>query len=135
MGKVIPYITIKYDSHDVLEPPSGKDAYQKPQNYNARLTEAQLCWATQEGGVNPVRIDIYSGEKQSLFLGDFNNEYIQIFSEKCNSPARVFLSPKKYKGKLKLVCMDCRAKEFDFIIDPNASYPVLFQRRKYSLVM
>ena len=77
MGKVIPYITIKYDRHDVLEPPSGKDAYQKPQNYNVPLTEAQLCWATKEGGLNPVRIDIYSGEKQSLFLGDFNSEYIQ----------------------------------------------------------
>ena len=67
MGKAVAYITIKHEVEDMLDPPPGCEAYNKKQD-NAILCEGQLCWAVQETGVNPMRVDIYSGEKRQFSL-------------------------------------------------------------------
>lgn len=127
MGKAIAYITIVHEVDDILPPPPGRNAY------NERLAglvprEVQLCWAVQElaSNLNPMRVEIYPGEKQPLAFGSVEDNLIEIFSEKCREPARVFLVRKIYKGTLKVVCMDCQAKEFPFEIDPDASVPIKF---------
>ena len=126
MTKVVPYVTIDDSNGGILEPPPEEHAYLNPQANSISVKEDQLCWATQGGDKNPVRIDIYSSEKKSLFLGEFTSEYIQIFFGRCKSPSRVFLKPQQYSGVLKLVCADCRAKEFRFIIDPKEFQPLKF---------
>jgi hypothetical protein len=118
MGKAIAYISIDHQLEDMMDPPQGRDAYNKRQD-GVFLREGQLCWAVQEGGVNPMRVDIYSGEQQPLCFGSVETQFIEILSEKCHSPARVFLRRQKYKGALKVVCMDCEAKTFPFEIDPD----------------
>jgi hypothetical protein len=118
MGKAIAYISINHKIDDMLDPPEGRDAYNR-QHDGVILREGQLCWSVQEGGTNPMRVDIYSGEEQPLAFGSVETTYIEIFSEKGRAPARVFLKRQAYKGILKVVCMDCEAKKFPFEIDPD----------------
>jgi hypothetical protein len=125
MGKAVAYMTIDHKVEDMLDPPARRDAYLNPKN-GFILREGQLCWGVQEGGVNPMRVDIYSGEKQPLIFGFIENNRIEIVSEKLRSPARVFLARKAYTGTLKVVCMDCPAKEFRFKLDPDSDEPIQF---------
>jgi len=126
MGKAVAYITIYYALEDIQDPPVGREAYITRQQHTVILREGQLCWAVQEGGENPMRVDIYSGEKQPLVIGFCVDNIIQIVSEKCQEPARVFLTRKVYQGDLKLVCLDCPAKVFPFTINPEAAQPIAF---------
>src|SRR5438105_2527852 len=49
MGKAVAYITIDHQLDDMLDPPTGRDAYNKKQD-KVILREGQLCWAVQEAG-------------------------------------------------------------------------------------
>lgn len=118
MGKAIAYISIDHKVDDMLDPPAGRDAFNKRQD-GVILREGQVCWGVQEGGTNPMRVDIYSGEEQPLAFGSVEEALIEIVSEKCHSPARVFLKRKVYKGILKVVCMDCESKSFSFEINAD----------------
>ena len=123
MGKVVAYITIDHEAADILDPPADQSAHHSSHN-PAILREAQLCWAVQEGGQNPMRVDIYAGERQPLPVGVATANHIMIYSERVTAPARVYLRRKVYTGKLKLVCADCYAKEFRIRIDPDAETPI-----------
>jgi hypothetical protein len=128
MGKAVAYITIKHEKSDVLPKPQGvqKSPYLTPQSHD-KVDEGQLCWSVQEGGENPMRIDIYAGESQPLLFGNITSEHTELFSENCRTPARVFLKRKKYVGTLKVVCADCPANTFDFELDPdNRVEPIRF---------
>jgi hypothetical protein len=77
----------------------------------------------QEDGKNPMRLDIYAGEEQTLAIGHIHQTAIEICSERDREPARVFLARKKYTGTLKLVCLDCASREFRFTLDPSYAKP------------
>jgi hypothetical protein len=125
MGKAVAYISIEHTHEDVIDPPAGSTACNVPKDRYI-LREGQLCWGVQEGGVNPMRVDIYSGEKQPLAFGWAHEENIEIYSEKCRAPARMFLKRRAYFGTLKIVCLDCKAKEFKFRLDVDQKEPIEF---------
>lgn len=127
MGKAVAYISINHLVEDMLSPPSGQTAYNLPES-KVVLREGQLCWAVREITHNPLRVDIYAGEEQPIALGCWDNESIKILSESAHNPARLYLKRKSYKGILKVVCLDCPAKEFHFIIDPDSKNPLVFTR-------
>lgn len=121
--QAVAYVTIQHDKRDVIAPVFEHEAHNTPEKY-ADISDAQLCWGVREGGKNPMRIDIYAGERQPLFLGKVWAEHIGIVSEEGTKPWRAFLRRAKYEGILTIVCQDCPAKMFRFTINPDDN-PVL----------
>jgi hypothetical protein len=74
---------------------------------------------------NPASLNIYSGERQSLDIANFdpNREWIEIPSESgwgtVSGTSRVFLRWKKYEATIKIVSKDSKAKDFLVQIDPD----------------
>ncbi len=118
LTKAMAYLTLEHVQEDILPPPSGARAYMMP-GEGATLYKAQLCWAVQEAGKNPMRADIFAGEEQPLTVAFVREGHIVVLSESCQDPARVYLARKSYRGRLKIVSADCPAKEFDIEIAPD----------------
>jgi hypothetical protein len=119
IGKMVAYISIDHKVDDVVAPPEGMEAHILPSE-GIVLINGQLCWAVQdEEAKNPMRVDICAGEEHPLLLARFHENCVEIFSERLDKPSRVFLARKRYSCSLKLVCMDCRAKDFGIEIDPD----------------
>lgn len=124
------YITIIHELSDILPPPNGAKAYVVPHHHEL-VKEDRLCWSFAG---NPAFIDIYSGEKQSLDIANFDPDgnWIEIPSEDGwgselgkGKSSRVFLKLKRYDITIKIVSKDTRAKEFPLHIDPdNAKTPL-----------
>jgi hypothetical protein len=113
------YITLDHELTDVQDPPEGKSAHITRQ-FPLRVVEDRLCWSVNPGF--PPVVDILPGESQSLQILEFDREYnrwIGIFAETRDNPYRVFLlgGSKVYKGRLKIVCKEMRAKTQEIRID------------------
>jgi hypothetical protein len=126
MGKAVAYVTIYHKPADVVLPPEGREAYIVPED-ELTVDQAQLCWEVQESGKNPMRVDIYAGEQLPLAIGVAppDGGPVEIFSEACRKPARAFLWRKNYKAVIKVVCLDCPAKEFQATLNVTSCPPRL----------
>jgi hypothetical protein len=114
------YLTLKYETGDIMVPPRGTQAHIRP-DAPVIFKEDRLCWAV---GDKPAQVDIYAQEKQSLVICLLppNREWIGIVSESYSNPFRVFLrgGAKHYEGTLKIVSKETIAKEFPIKIDLRA---------------
>jgi hypothetical protein len=70
MGKAVAYLTLDHTTDQIVDAPPGRKSY-VPRSFNFRIRQSQLCWEVQEGGMNPMRVDIYAGEEQPLTIGRF----------------------------------------------------------------
>jgi hypothetical protein len=123
LGKALVYVTINHQLDEIRDPPGGQEAFIHL-GRRAPVDQCQVCWAVQEDGKNPLKIDVYAREHQPLCLGTVHSDSIQMFSERAWTPSRVFLARKVYTGRLKVTSADCTAKEFDIRIDPDESPPL-----------
>ena len=127
MNDTYAYITIVHEKSDVRTPPDQKKSYIYPPDNSSRghlciVQEDRLCWSMAS---NPASLNIYSGERQSLDIANFDpkHEWIEIPSESgwgtVGGISRVFLKWKKYEATIKIVSKDSKAKEFSVQIDPD----------------
>jgi hypothetical protein len=126
LNSVWAYITISHELSDIHPPPNGAKAYITPSPDDRNLVrEDRLCWSFTG---NPAVFDIYPGEKQSLDVAGFdpNGKWIEIPSEDGwgselpkGKSSRVFLNWRRYSAKIKIVCKDTKAREFNVQIDPD----------------
>jgi hypothetical protein len=127
LGRAMVYITIDHCIEDISAEPPDTSVYITAEDPSP-VDECQVCWAVQEGGTNPMRIDVYAGEHQPLSLGTIHSQTIQFLSEQADNPSRVYLARKPYPGHLKIASADCPAKEFRFCLDPDARPPLTLKR-------
>jgi hypothetical protein len=139
LNSVYAYITIEHDLEDVLDPPDPVFAAFISKGHLGKVEEDRLCWSSTAPFSNPPVIDIYAHEKQALDIVNIEDgKWIEIPSEKGWTTSqdkevlkqkraernddlktsRVFLKPKKYRAKIKIVSKDTKAKEFSIEIDP-----------------
>jgi hypothetical protein len=120
LNGVYAYLTIEHELTDVLQPPVS--AFISPGS-NTKVWEDRLCWSVTTPSSNPPMVDIYPGERQSLDVANFSNEWIEFPSEKgwgtMQATSRVFLKSKRYRATIKIVSKDAKAKEFSIEIDPD----------------
>jgi hypothetical protein len=122
----VAYVTIDHELNDIAEPTGT--AFTNPRTPK-KVTEDRLCWSLAG---NPVSVDIYPDEAQSLDIAGFEAlplGRIEIPSEQgwsSSSPStnpvssRVFLrGGKTYSGKIRIVSADARGKDFWIRIDPS----------------
>ena len=88
-----------------------------------KLNEDRLCWSIAAPDPNPVKIDIYPGEKQALDIVRFHPDKIEIPSEQGWSDprrglrSRVFLRKGRYEGGIHIVAKNTLRRSFDLLID------------------
>lgn len=144
----VAYISIDHTPHDVLPPPLHFAAYVSPQHLRI-VREDRLCWSARTPTPNPMSIDIYAGEHQSLDLLDLGAQslWIEIPSEEGYSSSqtpqqaathgqiasRVFLrSDRRYRATIRIVSADTKAGKwcrFELEIDPsNTQRPITLVR-------
>lgn len=119
-----PYITLQIKKGDIIKPPDGNLAFMMPDT--ELIEDQQLCWSVRP---NPLKVDIYAGEKQHISLCGITENHIMLPSEEgwvssiTNSSerkhVRAYLERKKYDGQIKIVSDDTNAKSFKFTIDPD----------------
>jgi hypothetical protein len=125
IGQAILYISVEFDSADILPPPAGQDAFIRP-DHAVGLTGDQLVWSVRSPEVNPMKVDIYAKERQPFSPYGLHGDMIMIPSEHgWDFPkegvriARVFLKKKTYFGALKIVSADTNARYFNIEIQPD----------------
>ncbi len=127
MNDAYAYITIVHEESDVLPPPDQAKSYIYPPVNSRRghlciVKEDRLCWSMAG---NPASLNIYSGERQSLDIANFDpdRKWIEIPSESgwgtAGGISRLFLRWKKYEATIKIVSKDSKAKDFLVQIDPD----------------
>jgi len=113
------YITLGYDpANDILEPEGQNQAFIHLGN-RRELKEDRLCWSRAG---NPPNIEIYAEEHQALDIVDIepHGKWIGIPSEMGWEKYRVFLrADRTYKGEIKIVSRDTKARKCAITIDPN----------------
>jgi hypothetical protein len=136
------YVTVHHDLEDVLSPPLHFAAFVSPKHMR-KVQEDRLCWSVTMPDRNPMCVDIFSGEWQSLDVADFGamSQWIEIPSEMAYSSnqtaaevnggtvqisSRVFLrAGKKYRATIKIVSKVTTARSFEIEIDAtNVEQPV-----------
>ena len=116
------YISLKYDQSDIMVPPPGRDAVITPTDPLLSVDVERLCWSAHFPTQNPAKVDIYAGETHGLevFIYDLQAPWLALLTEKWDKPCRVFLKGgKKYRGKLRIVSKEMRAKFWQIEIDLN----------------
>lgn len=131
----VAYLTIQHELPDVIAPPKHFTAFIDPERHLKHLEEDRVCWSAVAPTRNPALLDIYAGEKQLLDVADFGASglWVEIPSEvgysssqtegesktKGQISSRVFLrADRRYRGTIKIVSADTRARPFEVEIDP-----------------
>jgi hypothetical protein len=116
------YVSLKYDQSDIMVPPPGHDAVITPTDPLLSVDVERLCWSAHFPTQNPAKVDIYAGETHGLeiFIYDLQAPWLALLTEKWDKPCRVFLKGgKKYRGELRIVSKEMRAKSWQIEIDLN----------------
>jgi hypothetical protein len=115
------YVSLKYEQSDIMVPPAGRDAVITPAA-PLFVDQERLCWSAHFPTQNPAKVDIYSGETHGLevFIYDLETPWLALLTEKYDKPCRVFLKGgKRYRGYLRIVSKETRAKSWKMEIDLN----------------
>lgn len=137
----VAYVTIEHRLDDIAEPIG--DAFTNPRTPK-NVKEDRVCWSIAG---NPVLVDIYPDEAQSLDIAGFEDGpagRIEIPSEQGwsssrapgqRTSSRVFLrGGKSYTATIRIVSADSRGRVFPIEIDPTDSvWPLKVKRRSRRL--
>jgi|ERR1700722_3392609 len=121
------YMSLDYQNSDIVSPPGAFGVHinrERPLD----LHEDRLCWSALFHGRHSPVVDIYSHEHQALTVFKYHKEgnCIGIASESMFEIYRVFLKADKvYRGTLKIVSKETKAKVFQIKIDmQNQAQPL-----------